>query len=255
MLKVNGRSLSLLGLICFLPLRSEVEGQTRPTFEVELEAGPVWQTRNRIQIPNDERGTRFSLADLAGKGPWPAGRLLLTWNLGETHGIRVLLAPLAIQEVGSSEGPVAFAGETFQAGQPVRATYQFNSWRASYRYRAVQRESGSFWIGFTAKLRDALVELRQGNTVGRDTDFGFVPLLHLGADWRVSGGAHLLFDFDGLAGGPGRAIDAALKLGYDLGDQWRITGGYRSVEGGADVESVYNFAWLHFASVSLVFRY
>ncbi|UCH85110.1 MAG: hypothetical protein JSW50_05320, partial [Candidatus Latescibacterota bacterium] len=29
-------------------------------FEFELEAGPVWQSRNDVQIPNTEMGTRFS---------------------------------------------------------------------------------------------------------------------------------------------------------------------------------------------------
>ena len=44
---------------------------------IELEAGPVWQSRNDVQIPNTDAGTRFSLVDLAGKGPLPAARLIL----------------------------------------------------------------------------------------------------------------------------------------------------------------------------------
>jgi hypothetical protein len=46
-----------------------------------------------------------------------------------------------------------------------------------------------------------------------------------------------------------------LKLGYELGDRWGIGGGYRTVEGGADVESVYNFAWLHYALASVTYRF
>jgi hypothetical protein len=46
-----------------------------------------------------------------------------------------------------------------------------------------------------------------------------------------------------------------LKLGYDVGDGWRIPGGYRTVEGGAAVESVYSFTWLHFALVSVSRRF
>jgi hypothetical protein len=64
----------------------------------------------------------------------------------------------------------------------------------------------------------------------------------------------LLFDFDGLAGGPGSAFDSSEKSGYDLGDRWRITLGYRTLEGGAGVESVYNFAWLHCGVASLALR-
>jgi hypothetical protein len=195
---------------------SSAEAQSRPTFEIELEAGLVWQTRNNIQIPNNRSGTRFSLLDLAGEGPWPAGRLFLTWNINGRHGLRVLLAPLSITKTGFLAGPVSFSGSDFQAGVPVEGTYRFNSWRISYRYRFLERQALNLWIGFSAKLRDAKIELRQGATTARDTDLGFVPLLHLSADWGISGGGHLMFDFDGLAGGPGRAFDIALKLGHDF---------------------------------------
>lgn len=59
---------------------------------------------------------------------------------------------------------------------------------------------------------------------------------------------------DGLAGGPGRAVDATLKLGRDLDERWAVRVGYRTVEGGADVDEVYTFAWLHYAAMSVVLR-
>jgi hypothetical protein len=62
-------------------------------------------------------------------------------------------------------------------------------------------------------------------------------------------------DADALAGGPGRAIDAALKLGYDPGGRWAVHAGYRTVEGGADVPEVYSFAWLHYAVASVALRW
>jgi hypothetical protein len=81
-----------------------------------------------------------------------------------------------------------------------------------------------------------------------------VPLLAFAADYRFADRWHLLFDFEGLAGGPGRAFDVALKVGYDFNDRWGVTAGYRTVEGGADIEEVYNFAWFQSAVVSGVFR-
>ena len=247
------RLIRLLALIPLLTPMAGVQGQAIPTFQLELEAGPVWQTRNDVQIPNDAFGTRFSLADLVGKGPWPAGRLYLTWNINGRHGIRVLLAPFSLTETGSLEDQLSFAGETFQPGT-VEATYKFSSWRINYRYRFLRRQDLDLWVGFTGKLRDAKIELTQGSVSSKDTDLGFVPLLHLAADWRFSRAGHLLFDFDGLAGGPGRAFDSSMKFGYDLADRWQITLGYRTLEGGADVESVYNFAWLHYGAVSVVLR-
>jgi hypothetical protein len=195
------------------------------------------------------------LADLAGKGPWAAYRAYLTWNINERHGLRVLLAPFSVTEEGSAAESISFAGETFQPGTPLEATYQFNSWRLTYRYRFADRENLDLWVGFSAKLRDAKIELQQGSLSSKDTDLGFVPLLHLAADWQLTKTGHLLFDFDGLAGGPGRAFDTSLKFGYDLADRWQLTFGYRTLEGGANVESVYNFAWLHYGAASIVLRF
>ena len=232
-----------------------VGGQNVPDVEIELEAGAVWQSRNEVQIPNNAMGTRFSLLDPVGSGPFPAGRLYLTWRPGERHAIRALLAPLEVSGTGPLAGPFDFAGVSFPGGSDVEGTYRFNSWRLTYRYLARQGEEVDLWIGFTAKLRDAEVRIRQGPRLARDTDLGFVPLLHLGLDWQFTDRTHLDLDLDGLAGGPGRAIDAAVKLGYDVANRWRISAGYRTLEGGADVSSVFAFAWLHYAVASLTFRY
>jgi hypothetical protein len=253
---VNQKRFSLLRPLVLLFLLAPLSGaraQTVPTFQFELEGGPVWQTKNDVQIPNDETGSRFSLVDLAGKGPWASGRLYATWNINDRHGLRILLAPFSLTEAGTLESPVEFAGETFAPGA-AEATYKFNSWRLSYRYRFLRRQDLDLWVGFSAKLRDAKIELVQGSTSSKDTDLGFVPLLHLAADWRLAESTHLLFDFDGLAGGPGRAFDSSLKLGYDLNHRWQVTLGYRTLEGGADVDAVYNFAWLHFGAASIVLR-
>lgn len=228
---------------------------SRSRLELELEAGPVWQTRNDVQIPNDASGTRFSLVAPLGNGPWRAGRVYLTWHFSARHSIRGLVAPLSVTGTGMVFGPIDFAGETFPGGPGLRGTYQFNSYRLTYRYRFVARERLRLWLGFTGKIRDAKIELEQGNLAARDTDVGFVPLLHLAADWQPTSRTHVLFDLDGLAGGPGRAFDAAIKLGYDLNRHWRLSGGYRTIEGGADVSSVYAFAWLHYGVVALAFRY
>lgn len=232
-----------------------VSAQSDFTFAVELEAGPVWQSRNDVQIPNDEDGTRFSLVDLAGNGPWASGRLYFTWDINKRHGLRALLAPLSYSETGVLDEPVDFVSESFESGVPTDATYQFNSWRLSYRYKFYQGSRWTWWVGFTAKIRDAKIELRQGETSARDTDVGFVPLLHLAAHWRFANRWHLLLDLDALAGGPGRAEDLAVKLGYDVSERWSVRAGYRTVEGGADTDEVYNFAWFHAAVVSGVYRF
>ena len=221
------------------------------TLEVEVEGGPVWLSRNDAEIPNDGTGTRFSISDLTGPGPWFAGRVYLTWNLSATHGVRVLYAPLSVTAVGTLPGPANFAGATYSGQTPLEASYTFNSYRATYRWRFHSSARSRAWVGLTAKVRDASIGLVQGSTNSRKDDVGFVPLIHVAAERRLGAAWYLSFDADALAGGPGRAIDGTVKLGYDLDDQWSIRAGYRTVEGGADVESVYNFAWLHYAAVSI----
>jgi hypothetical protein len=84
---------------------------------------------------------------------------------------------------------------------------------------------------------------------------GFVPLIYLRANRRFAGNWHLIFDFEGLAGGPGRAFDTAHKLHFAIYDRWDLSADYRTFEGGADVESVYNFALLPNAVDSASFRF
>jgi len=224
-------------------------------FAVELEGGAAWQSKNDVQIPNNEEGTRFSLLDIQGNGPWPAGRLYLTWNINPRHSLRALLAPLSITETGLLSSTTLFAGATFDAGIPTEATYQFNSWRLTYSYQFHQGTRWSWWVGFTAKVRDAKIELSQNDTSAAKTDVGFVPLLHVRGWYAFTTRWRLVFDMDGLAGGPGRAVDASLKLYADVAERWSVSAGYRTVEGGADVDEVYNFAWFHYAVASLSYRF
>lgn len=222
---------------------------------VELEGGAVWQSRNDVQIPNDREGTRFSLLDVQGNGPWPAARACLTWNIGPRHSLGALLAPLSITETGVLASPTAFAGATFDAGIPTETTYRFNSWRLTYSYRFHRGTRWSWNVGFTAKIRDAKIELRQNGTSAVKTDVGFVPLLHVRGGYAFAPRWRLVLDVDALAGGPGRAEDASLKLYADVGERWSVAAGYRTLEGGADVDEVYNFAWLHYAVASLSYRF
>jgi hypothetical protein len=240
--------LPLLALLALLPASAHAQSGS---LVLELEVGPAWQSYNDVEIPNDGTATRFSLRDLAGSGPWPAGRVTVTWDPWERHGFRLLVAPFALTEEGVPAEAVSFAGESYAAGEPARARYRFNSYRVGYRYLLRQGEVTTARVGFTAKVRDARIALRQGPLASEKTDLGFVPLLHLSGDWAPSPDLELSLDVEGLAGGPGRAVDGALKLGWAPREGWSVHVGYRTVEGGADVTDVYTFAWLHYAVLSV----
>jgi hypothetical protein len=162
-----------------------------------------------------------------------------------------MLAPLSYTQSGNFSSPVSFVGQSYDTDQPVDATYKFNSWRLTYRYKFHPGKQWHWWIGFTAKIRDAKVELSQEEISSKKTDVGFVPLLHLRGEYHFSDNWWGLLDIDALAGGPGRAVDATIQLGYNISNNVSLSCGYRTVEGGADVEEVYNFAWLHYVVMSV----
>jgi hypothetical protein len=228
--------------------------QDRELFAVELEGGPLWQTRNDVRIPN-ATGTEFSLIDTIGKGPYGTFRVEVAFDLNERHGFRVIIAPLDIEDSGTLGKSVFFAGKTFDPNIFTNANYKFSSYRFTYRYRFYNGPTWRWKVGFTGFIRDARIALRQDDTFAEDTDLGFVPLAHLRGEARLSDQRRFLLDFEGLGASQGRAFDIAAKLGYALSDRWELAFGYRTIEGGADVEQVYNFAWLHFAVGSIRLRF
>jgi hypothetical protein len=61
-------------------------------------------------------------------------------------------------------------------------------------------------------------------------------------------------DAEGLAGGPGRAEDVTVALTWDAAPNVTVRAGGRVVEGGADTDSVYNFALLGYAGAGVTVR-
>ena len=84
--------------------------------------------------------------------------------------------------------------------------------------------------------------MSQGSTESFDDDIGLVPLLYVAGEYRLNNRWTLGADLDGLAGGPGRAIDAGLSVDYALAGRWNFGLQARVLDGGADTDDVYNFA-------------
>ena len=243
----------LLGLCGLFAGSTQVLGADYD-WRLGVEAGPVWQSRNDVQIPGDT-GTRFSLTDIVGSGPFPYVRFELAYKFNDRHSLRFLLAPLEYTETGVLTSNVSFAGQSFSAGQATEVKYQFNSYRATYRYRFFNSDSWQWHIGGTLKVRDAEIRLRQGNVTASDTDVGAVPLLNLYGEYSVANAWTFIVDLDGLASPQGRALDLGLLARYDLTDAWYLAGGYRTLEGGADNDSVYNSAWFNYLAFAAGYRF
>ena len=219
--------------------------------EITLDGQWSWQGRNDVQSPNDSSASRFALDDITGEGPVLSPRLQVLWPVGQgRHEVVALLAPLRLDGSGSTVSALRFEGTTFAPGA-VRARYQFDSWRLGWRYRWIDRPDLVVRLGATAKLRDASIELIQGSASARKDNTGFVPLLHASIEKPLGGRWSLAADIDGLAGGPGYAVDAGARVRYALSEDWSAHAGVRFLDGGADNDEVYAFA--RFTSFTLGF--
>lgn len=257
MLRRVGRGRSLLrAAVALATLHSSgsLAESTPASPALTIELGAAWQQRNTARVANGPPNTRFQIDEITGNGPYPAGRIMLDWPLAGKHRLRFLIAPLGLDETGSAAVPIVFRETTFASG-PIRIEYRFDSYRASYRYVFHDSARWTWSGGGTLKIRDAEIRLRQGELDRRRTNTGVVPLLALEGDWRFAPGWRGILDFEGLAAPQGRAIDLALKLGYDLSPAVTIAGGYRFLDGGADNDDLYTFARFDYAVLGLKWRF
>jgi len=244
-----------LGLLAWaLPSVGSAEDRAFEAPALTVEVGAAWQLRNTAQVPNQAPNTRFKIDEIAGEGPYPAGRLVLDWPLGGRHHLRFLIAPLSIDERGIADDPIVFQDTLFAAGE-IRTKYRFDSYRATYRYTFHDSERWTWSGGATLKVRDAEIELRQDDLVRRKTNTGVVPLLALYGEWRFAPRWTGVLDFEGLGASQGRAIDAAVKVGYDLTPSLNLHAGYRFLDGGADNDELYTFARFDSAVLGLTWSF
>lgn len=240
--------LALCAALSTAALYAQRSGYSR--FGLEVEGGALWNTRNDVRIPPDG-GTTFTLQDLTGRGPAGYFRVYATLYPARKHSLRLLAAPVRLSGTGVFSSPVFFVDKTFADGTETEGIYEFNTYRVTYGYSFLDRDRWRLKIGASGLIRDAKIELRQGGAVARDTDLGIVPLAYFQARREVTDSSYFVLDVEALGASQGRAIDASLKWHYKLSDHLNIAFGYRTIEGGADVDSVFTFAWLHFAAVSL----
>jgi hypothetical protein len=221
-----------------------------PTTLIDIETGNVWNPRNVVRSPGDT-GTRFELNRLTGQGPFLQTRFQLIRQVADDKEARLLIAPLSFSGNGTLDKSVDFAGKTFAAGDTVDARYAFHSYRFTLRRRVLQTERTNAWAGWTVKVRDAGILLRTNTQSASDTNIGLVPLLHAAANHSLSDRWSLGFDIDALGAPMGRAIDAGVRAQYRLPDGTRIGLALRTLEGGADNNRVFTFAWLNYASLAI----
>ena len=243
-----------LTLSLFTTAAPAVDQNDWKRFNFELEGGPVWQTKNDVRIPGNT-GTEFSFKDLTGAGPYASGRFTFDWDRWARHGLRFVYAPLRVDGSGLLNRPTSFNGTDFAAGVATEGFYKFDTYRLTYRYTFLERDKWRLRIGGTLLIRDAEIELTQPGVSTSDRNVGIAPLINFSGEWAFANRWTAILDFDGLAGGPGRALDLALKVRYNLTDHWSLGAGYRTLEGGVDTDDTYNFSWFNYAFLTVGYRF
>jgi hypothetical protein len=220
-------------------------GEVHPV--LDLETGAVWASRNDVRVPGDT-GVTFSLAGgdfQSAVAPFVRVRAGATFG---RHGLWFTFAPLRLSGPGRSQAAVVFRDLTFVADGDATARYRFDTYRLTYRYALVSGRAVDLQLGATALLRDAEISLSRAGLSTAERNTGLVPLLSFRVAWRFAGPFALSLDGDALAAPQGRAEDVALALEFTSGDL-TFRAGYRVLEGGADNDKVFNFAWLNHAMV------
>lgn len=246
--------MKIFTLLSLISLPYALFGQLR----ISLESGITNTLYNDVRVPNDPNnlGTYFSFTeDFEKENPVAFLRLEITYLLNEKHLFEFTGAPLQINYNSPKLDTFNFAGQTF-ANEDLYGVYKFNTYRLSYRYRFINRPKFTLDAGATVLLRDAKIALIQNDREAKDTDLGVVPLLSFEMNYAPFNPLSFQLKGDALVGPSGRAEDIFAGLIYTLpNERWNLKGGYRIIEGGADVNQVYNFAMFQFADVGLQYRW
>jgi hypothetical protein len=241
---------TLASLILVLITLTNVSGQLK----LDVETGLAFEGYNDVRIPNISSATEFSFTeDFELQGPVIPYRIALSYTFAERNHLIALYAPLGLDYEGAAPFDINFQQSVFEQGQFIEGFYKFNSYRLTYRRDLLVSNRWILGAGFTAKIRDARVQLTSGEMSDRKDDLGFVPLLHLFASYG-SDRWSLVFSGDGLAGGPGRAFDLFLGGMIPVAGNLSAKAGYRFLEGGADVSEVYNFTLVNFAVIGVILK-
>jgi hypothetical protein len=233
--------------ILFNALVFTVKGQ----LFLDVETGIAGTGYNNVRVPGNS-GTLFSLRDDLDSRPDIFYRIRAGLMFNDRHTFSLLFAPLTLVSKGRAGFDIFFQDRTFSSGTDLTATYKFNSYRLTYRYDLVRRENLRFGLGFTAKIRDAMIRLKSASATSETTNVGFVPIINFRLHWQPGERLGLLLEGDALAAPQGRAEDVLLAATYRFSDRFRLKAGYRILEGGADNDQVYNFALINYGAIGFI---
>lgn len=223
-------------------------------FTGSVQGGVVFTGYNDVALPGDT-GTKISFHDELETGPGFSPRVEAGYEFSFPLYAGIMASTLRLDADGTLDRPVEFDNKIFSAGTGVKATYRFDSYRATARYYFIDNTAFRAGAGFTAKIRDAEITLEGGGQKGGLKNTGFVPILNLYLQWFISPSFSMLVYGDGAWSPYGRAEDFFAGADWKINDNFSLMAGYRILEGGADNDTVYTFSLFHYAVIGIGFRF
>jgi len=214
---------------------------------LQLEVDPSQTTSNTLQRPNNATATRFDSIDFTGEditlGRFSAARRI-DWGKADAE-LRLDIVPFQQSGTRVPTSTVRYNGTTFEAGVPLSALYQFNTYRLTYDvplFAGVVPDTWNFRLGGTLAIRDAQTRLHQPGLRTNYVNYGPVPLFYaysarrLNDDWRVES------DLDGFpAPGGGGLLDTSARVVWSASHHASLFLGIRYEAGGATGDTFFDF--------------
>jgi len=256
---------------------SDSDGSSDSPVDVSIqgELGFLDVVSHRVQFSRD--GTEIDYVDEGGQDVlFNFQRISADFEFGDRHHAILLYQPLSIETQVRIDRDWTVDGLTFPEGTAVNTRYKFPFYRASYLYDLAPSERREIGVGGSLQLRNATIaftsadgSLRRSNrNVGPVPVLKFRTHLPLGGDYWFEGEADGFYAPVSYLNGDdndvvGAILDASLRAGRELTP--RVDGfvNVRYLGGGSQGQNDdetgpgdgYTRNWLHFAVVSLGFRW
>jgi hypothetical protein len=240
--------------------------------ELNAELGFLAPLSHRIQFGSDGDELNY-VKDGGQDNLFPTFRptAALRWK---RQTFTLLWQPLDLRSTVTLDETLQVDGVVFPANTPLDLRYGFSFWRASWGFRAVDRDDLEVAFGLGLQIRNATIEFTSsdGELSEQNRDIGPVPLLELEIRKAWSDGGRLEAEIDGfyapikyLNGRDndvvGAIADVQLRAGLDLADPTTLLLGVRYLGGGGQGTGTpdgtgdgYVENWLHFLTVSVIAR-
>jgi hypothetical protein len=222
-------------------------------FSVDAELGAVKVLYHTYRVGAAGTGSEFDFVNQGGQEIlFPFERLTAIFTVAGDHEIRFLYQSLELDSDVVFRKDVTIDGTVFAAQTPMRLSYGFPFYRATYQYRFLRGEGSWLAAGAALQLRDASIKFASldGKQLVVNQNLGLVPALALSGRLALGNGLWTSFDATGIYASSaffngasftfeGSILDASLRLGSTLRDIGDVYLNLRFLGGTADGSSGY----------------